>query len=174
MGYLVLKKRLTAHQPQQNSHLLLWLWRSSIIWTPPSSPFSTYLLCFIQLTQSQATECLLLSVRGTLRREHGFLLVCECSRVHMHSTVPDSCVPLDCSPPGSSVRGILQERILEWIPSSRGSFQPRDLICVSYIPCIGRLVLYQLSHWEAPVSWMEELNSIKEKGYIQTAIFTTK
>ena len=38
------------------------------------------------------------------------------------------CDPVDCSPPGSSVCGILQERILEWVamPSSRGSSQPRD------------------------------------------------
>ena len=35
---------------------------------------------------------------------------------------------MDCSPPGSSVHGILQARILEWValPSSRGSSQPRD------------------------------------------------
>ena len=35
---------------------------------------------------------------------------------------------MDCSLPGSSVRGILQARILEWVamPSSRGSFWPRD------------------------------------------------
>ena len=34
---------------------------------------------------------------------------------------------VDCSPPGSSVRGILQARILEWVamPSSRGPSQPR-------------------------------------------------
>ena len=34
------------------------------------------------------------------------------------------CDPMDCSPPGSSVHGILQARILEWVamPSSRGSF----------------------------------------------------
>ena len=34
--------------------------------------------------------------------------------------------PMDCSPPGSSVHGILQARILEWVamPSSRGSSQP--------------------------------------------------
>ena len=33
------------------------------------------------------------------------------------------CDPMDCSPPGSSVRGILQARVLEWVamPSSRGS-----------------------------------------------------
>ena len=37
------------------------------------------------------------------------------------------CNPMDCSPPGSSVRGILQARILEWvaIPFSRGSSQTR-------------------------------------------------
>ena len=36
--------------------------------------------------------------------------------------------PMDCRPPGSSVHGILQERILEWVamPSSRGSSLPRD------------------------------------------------
>ena len=43
------------------------------------------------------------------------------------------CDPTDCSPPGSSVHGILQGRILEWvaIPFSRGSSQPRDLTQVS-------------------------------------------
>ena len=38
------------------------------------------------------------------------------------------CDPMDCSPPGSSVHGILQARILEWvaIPFFKGSSQPRD------------------------------------------------
>ena len=38
------------------------------------------------------------------------------------------CDPMECSLPGSSVHGILQARILEWvaIPFSRGSSQPRD------------------------------------------------
>ena len=45
------------------------------------------------------------------------------------------CSPMDCSPPGSSVRGILQARILEWVsmPSSRGSSRPRDRTQVSCI-----------------------------------------
>ena len=45
------------------------------------------------------------------------------------------CNPMDCSPPGSSVHGILQERILEWvaIPFSRGSSWPRDQTWVSCI-----------------------------------------
>ena len=40
---------------------------------------------------------------------------------------PTLCDPMDYSPPGSSVRGILQARILEWVvmPSSRGS-SPKD------------------------------------------------
>ena len=43
------------------------------------------------------------------------------------------CNPVDCSPPGSSIHGILQARILEWvaISSSRGSSQPRDPTQVS-------------------------------------------
>ena len=45
------------------------------------------------------------------------------------------CHSMDCSPPGSSVQGVLQARILEWVamPSSRGSSQPRDQIQVSCI-----------------------------------------
>ena len=43
------------------------------------------------------------------------------------------CDPMDCSPPASSVHGILQARILEWVamPSSRESSQPRDCTQVS-------------------------------------------
>ena len=53
---------------------------------------------------------------------------------------PILCNTMDCSPPGSSVQGILQARILEWVamPSSRGSSRPRDPTHVSYISCIGR------------------------------------
>ena len=49
------------------------------------------------------------------------------------------CNPLDCSLPGSSVHGNLQERILEWVamPSSRGSSQPRDQTLVSFYSWIA-------------------------------------
>ena len=49
---------------------------------------------------------------------------------------PTLCDPMDCSPPDSSVHGILQARIMEWVamPSSRGSFQPRDW---THISCIA-------------------------------------
>ena len=46
------------------------------------------------------------------------------------------CDPMDCSPPGSYVHGILQAEILEWvaIPFSKVSSWPRDGTCVS---CVG-------------------------------------
>ena len=62
------------------------------------------------------------------------------------------CNLMDCRPPGSSVPRILQERILEWVamPSSRGSSRPRDRICISYVSCIGRWVLYPYYHLGSP------------------------
>ena len=50
--------------------------------------------------------------------------------------------PIDGSPPGSPVPGILQARTLEWvaISSFRESAQPRDQTHISYISCIGRMV----------------------------------
>ena len=47
--------------------------------------------------------------------------------------------PMDYSPPGNSVHGISQVRILEWI--ARGSSQPRDW---THVSCIGKWILY---HW---------------------------
>ena len=46
------------------------------------------------------------------------------------------CDPMDCSPQGSSVLGISQAVILEWvsISFSRGSSQPRNQTCISYLP----------------------------------------
>ena len=53
------------------------------------------------------------------------------------------CDPMDCSPPSSSVHGILQARRVEWVamPSSGGSSRPRDRTRISYMSCIGRQVL---------------------------------
>ena len=64
-----------------------------------------------------------------------FTLAVRCFLRIIYQTL---CNPMDCSPPGSSVHGILQARIMEWgaMPSSRGSSWPRDWTHVSYI--IGR------------------------------------
>ena len=48
------------------------------------------------------------------------------------------CDPLEYSLPGSTVHGIFQARILEWVPisSSRGSSLPMDRTCISCVSCI--------------------------------------
>ena len=52
---------------------------------------------------------------------------------------PTVCDPMDYSPPASSLYGISQARILEWVamPSSRGSSQPKDQSHVSCVSCIA-------------------------------------
>ena len=51
-----------------------------------------------------------------------------------------------CSPSVSSVHTIFQVRILEWVamPFSGGSSQPRVGTHVSYVPCIGRHILFSI------------------------------
>ena len=74
-----------------------------------------------------------------------------CAPVALHADIPlvcakllqsspALCYPMDCSPPGSSVHGILQARILEWVamPFSRGFSWPRALTHVSCVSCISR------------------------------------
>ena len=73
--------------------------------------------------------------------------MCVCAQSYL-----TLCDTMDCSLPGSSVHGILQARILEWvaISFSRGSSQPRDWTCISWISCTGRQILYTTSAiWEA-------------------------
>ena len=50
------------------------------------------------------------------------------------------CGPMDSSPWGSSVHGILQSRTLEWVAIlfSRGSSRPRDRTHISWVSCLGR------------------------------------
>ena len=61
------------------------------------------------------------------------------SEVLVTQSYPTVCDPMDYSPPGSSVHGILQARILECIaiPFSRGSFQPSDQTQVFYVSWIA-------------------------------------
>ena len=68
--------------------------------------------------------------------EQGFAVLCLVTQL-----CPTLCDTVDCSLPGSSVHGVLQARILEWVamPSSRGSSQPRDRTQVSIMnKALGR------------------------------------
>ena len=64
------------------------------------------------------------------------------------------CDPMGCSLPGSSVRGIFQARILEWVAIyySRRSSLPKGWIQVSCISCIGRQILYHCIKLGSPQS----------------------
>ena len=78
--------------------------------------------------------------------------------VKSESEVAQSCPtlrdPMDCSLPGSSVHGILQARVLEWvaISFSRGSSWPRDRTWVSRIPgrCFNLWATREASDFGAP------------------------
>ena len=64
------------------------------------------------------------------------------------------CDPVDYSLPGSSVHGILQARILEWVamPSSRGSSQPRGWTCgFLHLPALAGGFFTTSATWKAPI-----------------------
>ena len=58
---------------------------------------------------------------------------------------------MDCSPPASSVHGIFQARVLEWVAISyaRWSSWPNDQTWVSGLSWIGRHICYQWANWKA-------------------------
>ena len=72
----------------------------------------------------------------------GIIYICCYCCCSVTKSCPTFCDPMDCSPPGSSVHGILQARILKWVtlPSFRGSSQHGDQTHISYVFCIGRWV----------------------------------
>ena len=63
----------------------------------------------------------------------GLFIMCTCAQALQ--SCPTLCDPMDCTLPGSSVLGILQARILEWVAMSfsRGPSRPRNRTCVSCI-----------------------------------------
>ena len=74
---------------------------------------------------------------------------CKGAHAQLCPTLGDS---VDWGPPGSSVYGILQPRIWEWIAmsSSRGSSWPMDRIWVSCVSFTGRQILHHCATWLIP------------------------
>ena len=72
-------------------------------------------------------------------RNAGAARPCRICEAQSLQSCPTLCDPMDCSPPGSSVHGILLVRILEWVAISfcGGSSWPRDWTRVSHITCIA-------------------------------------
>ena len=92
---------------------------------------------------------------------------------------PTLCDPMDCSPPGSSVHGIFQARVLEYgaISFSRGSSQPRDQTRVSHTAgrCFTMWITTNcgkfLKRWEyqttLPASW-ETYMQVKKQHWMES------
>ena len=95
-------------------------------------------------------RCLLLGRKA--KANLACMHACPCSVAQSCLTLRD---PMDCRPPGSSVHGIFQARILEWvaISSSKGSSWLGDR---THISCIDRQILYHWATWEA---WIRRTNS---------------
>ena len=80
-----------------------------------------------------------------------YIYMCICVLVVQFCPAP--CSHTDCSPPGSSVHGIFQTRILEWIsiPFSKGSSQPRNQTWVS---CIAGKLFTDWASREGLKGWL--------------------
>ena len=78
------------------------------------------------------------SMAPRVRKEWGLRHV---TYAYVHAQSCTLCNPVDCSPPGSSVHGTFQARIVERVVIffSRGSSWPTDWNCIS---CTGRWILY--------------------------------
>ena len=97
------------------------------------------------------------------------LCICVCVCVHAHTLkLLQTCLTrydsMDCSLPASSVHGISPARTLEWVAMtfSRVSSQPRDQICVSYVSCLGRHVLYHQRHLGSPIDGYLQLKEMQD------------
>ena len=76
--------------------------------------------------------------------------------------------PMDCSPLGSSVHGIIQARILEWVAvlSSRGLFRPRDRTHITYVSCLRR-VPYHKHYLGSPKYCIDSITSVPTETYLE-------
>ena len=129
-------------------------------------PWSLFFECWVlsQLFHSPLSP----SSRGSLVSLHcvplGWCHLCE---NEVAQSCPTLCNPLDCSPLGSSVHGIFQARILEWVAIffSRGSSQPSDRTRVSRLTgrCFTVWATRECSH---PV-WYMQISS----AYLRLLIF---
>ena len=130
--------------------LLAWLLYQAIItFYRKYNKKSNHVLNVCPLLDDHSLQGLLLIFLVLLRkprlRDNKCLLLdmCACSVSH---SCPTLCDPMDYSPPGSSVHGILQVRVLGWsaMPSSRGSAWPRD---PAQSPVFPTLIGMFLTHW---------------------------
>ena len=102
------------------------------------------------------------------------LLTDEWKRKKIESEVTQSCPtlcnPMDCSPPGSSIHGIFQARILEWVAIffSRRSSPPRDSTQVSRI--VGRHFTVWATREGLTDEWINKMQCIYTMEYCRCLV----
>ena len=119
------------------SHWVTAKWQLLLEW----QPIPVVLACRIPWTEEPGRP----QSMGSQRVGHDWSDLKVKTENEVAQSCPTLCNPVDCSPPGSSIHGIFQARVLEWvaISFSRGSSWPRDRTWVSRIA--GRH-FYCLSH----------------------------
>ena len=102
---------------------------SSSIFSLLQTSWNVWVYCFCFLVHFWLSNSLCRQLVPTVHRSSAL-----CCRVLFAHSCPTLCNPMDYNPPGSSVYGIFQTRVLECVamPFSRGSSQPRDQTRVSY------------------------------------------
>ena len=97
----------------------------------------------------QNTYPVTLHLEDLFENSASVVFIYVCVRAQSFSYIRLFCDLRDCSPSSSSVHGILQARILEWVTIScfRGSSQPRDGTLLSFFSCIDRQILYHCTTW---------------------------
>ena len=99
------------------------------------------IFCNCLFISSRINYNLQLLVNKNILDQYFLVILCHlCMRAQLCLFVTS----MDCSSPGSSVHGIHQARILEWvaIPFPRGFSQPKDQTYISCVSYIGRQILY--------------------------------
>ena len=136
-----------------------WLWEKRLAWVPFQCPRGPALPCGTSggSLQLSAAEISIITAAQHVLRVDGVPAHSRNSapgRACVVSLLPGCCLVaklcltlcslMDCSLPGSSIHGICQTKILEWVAISlcRGSSQPRDRTRISCVSCIGRQLLY--------------------------------
>ena len=106
----------TGHRPPNSNHdyflVQVWLWEE---------PWSFSLSPATELAITSCHGCLIKSNFHCTSQSDEEMICCVTVKVLVAQSCLTLCDPMDCSLPGSSVHGILQARILEWvaIPFSR-------------------------------------------------------
>ena len=107
------------------------------------------IICFIYVSRPLITHLGITGIINSFAVSSNEWLEVVGMYAQITQSCPTLCNPVNPNPPGSSVHGIFQARLLEWvaISYSRISSQPRDRTHTSCISCIGRKILYHCTTW---------------------------